>query len=98
MAVDIGKAKKLLNQAFIDNVNEVSEDDAANLIVKAEQQIRGLRNEMANDENLSAAQQVVKDLKGAYTSAIQYEEAKIQYLLEKIEEIQDGSINPHASV
>ena len=98
MAVDIGKAKKVLNQAFLDNVSDIAEDEAANLIVKSEQKLRDLRNEMANDEDLLGAQQVVKDLKGAYTSAIKYEEAKISHLLEKIDEIQDGEVNPEASV
>jgi triosephosphate isomerase len=98
MAVDIGKAKKVLNQAFLDNVSDIAEDEAADLIVKSEQKLRDLRNEMANDEDLLGAQQVVKDLKGAYTSAIKYEEAKISHLLEKIDEIQDGEVNPEASV
>jgi triosephosphate isomerase len=98
MAVDIGKAKKVLNQAFLDNVSDISEDEAANLIVRSEQKLRDLRNEMANDEDLLGAQQVVKDLKGAYTSALKYEEAKISHLLEKIDEIQSGEVNPEASV
>ena len=98
MAVDIGKAKKVLNQAFLDNVSDISEDEAANLIVRSEQKLRDLRNEMANDEDLLGAQQVVKDLKGAYTSALKYEEAKIAHLLEKIDEIQSGEVNPEASV
>jgi len=98
MAVDIGKAKKVLNQAFLDNVTDIAEDEAGALIVRSEQKLRELRNEMENDEDLSGAMQVVKDLKGAYTSVMKYEEAKIQHLLEKIDEIQDGSVNPDASV
>ena len=53
---------------------------------------------MQADENLQAAVQVKKDLEGGYKSAIKYEQAKIQYLLAKIEEIQEGDVNPHASV
>ena len=98
MAVDIGKAKKVLNQAFLDNVSDIAEDEAGNLIVKSEQKLRDLRNEMDNDEDLSSAVQVVKDMKTAYTSVIKYEEAKIQHLLEKIDDIQDGTVNPEASV
>ncbi len=98
MAVDLGKAKKILSSTFLDDNEGVSEDEAAALIVKSEQQIKGLRGEMAADEQLQAAAQIKKDLESGYKSAIGYEEAKIQYLLAQIEEIQDGSVNPDASV
>ena len=97
MAVDLGKAKKILSQAFLDNHTNINEDEAANLVVRAELKIKGLREEMAADEKLAAAQQVAKDLSSGYNNAIKYEEAKIQYLLTKIEEIQEG-VNPDASV
>jgi hypothetical protein len=98
MAVDLGKAKKILSQAFLENNDNVNEDDAAAMVVKSEMQIKALREEMAADEKLSAAIQIAKDLKTGYSNAIKYEEAKIQYLLAKIEEIQSGSVNPEASV
>jgi hypothetical protein len=97
MAVDLGKAKKILSQTFLEDNENVNEDEAAHLIVKAEQQVKGLTEEMQADERLNAAAQVVKDLKSGYTNAIKYEQAKIQYLLAKIEEIQTG-VNPDASV
>lgn len=98
MAVDLGKAKKILSQAFLESNENINEDDAAHLIVKAEQTIKQLRDEMNADDKLNAARQVVKDLSTGYQNAMKYEEAKIQYLLAKIEEIQDGSVNPNASV
>ena len=98
MAVDLGKARKILSQSFLDNHDEVNEDEAAHMIVKAEQQIKALFEERETDENLSAAKGVVKDLSAGYNNAIKYEQAKIQFLLAKLEEIQDGSTNPHASV
>lgn len=98
MAVDLGKAKKILSQAFLENHDNINEDDAAALVVKSEMQIKALREEMGADEKLAAATQVVKDLSTGYKNAIKYEEAKIQYLLAKIEEIQSGSVNPDASV
>ena len=97
MAIDLGKAKKLLSQSFLENHQEINEDDAAHMIVKAEQEIQGLLSEKAADENLNAAKQVVKDLNEGYSSAVNYEKAKIQFLLSKIEEIQEG-VNEHASV
>ena len=98
MSIDLGKAKKILSSTFLEDNNDVSEDEAAALIVKAEQQIKGLKDEMRSDDQLQAAAQVKKDLESGYKDAIKYEEAKIQYLLAKIEEIQDGSVNPNASV
>jgi len=88
MALDLGKAKKILSSTFLEDNQDV---------VKSEQQIKGLRDEKAADEQLQAAIQIKKDLESGYNSAIKYEEAKIQYLLGQIEEIQEGEVNPHAS-
>jgi hypothetical protein len=98
MALDLGKAKKILSSTFLEDNDSVSEDEAAALIVKAEQQIKALSDEMNADEQLQAAIQVKKDLESGYKNAIKYEQAKIQYLLAKIEEIQEGTVNPDASV
>ena len=98
MSVDLGKAKKILSSTFLEDNQNISEDEAAALIVKSEQQMKALREEMASDEQLQAASQIKKDLESGYKSAIKYEEAKVQYLLAQIEEIQEGSVNPHASV
>jgi hypothetical protein len=98
MAVDLGKAKKILSATFLEDNENISEDEAAGLIVKSEQQIKGLTDEMQADDKLNAAQQIVKDLKSGYNNAIKYEQAKIQYLLAKIDEIQSGAVNPDASV
>lgn len=98
MAVDLGKVKKILSSTFLEDNDSVNEDEAATLVVKAEQLIKGLKDEMETDDNLADAKAVVKDLSSGYKNAIKYEEAKIQFLLAKIEEIQDGSVNPHASV
>jgi len=98
MAVDLGKAKKILSSTFLEDNDKVNEDEAAGLVVKAEQLIKGLRDEMETDENLADAKAVVKDLGSGYKNAIKYEEAKIQFLLAKIEEIQEGAVNPHTSL
>jgi hypothetical protein len=96
--IDLGKAKKILSSAFVEGHENINADEAANLIVKSELQIKALREEKASDEKLQAAQQIVKDLTSGYTSAIKYEESKIQFLLAKIEEIESGVVNPTASV
>jgi hypothetical protein len=96
--LDLGKAKSILGSTFVDNHNTINEDDAAHLVVKANQVIKDLQEEMDQHEELQAAMQIVKDLKSGYTNAIKYEQAKIYYLLEKIKEIQEGDVNPTASI
>ena len=86
--------KKVLSKSFMDNHETVAEDVAGELIVKAEQKIKEIKEEKAADSKLEAARGIVKDLNSAYNSAIRYEEAKIDFLLEKIEEIQSGEVNP----
>ncbi len=88
------KSKFGLSKSFVDNHDNVNEDVAAELIVKAEQKIKEIEEEQSADERLAAAKNIVKDLNGSYTSAKKYERAKINYLLEKINEIQGGEVNP----
>lgn len=89
---------KSLSKSFVDNHENVTEDAAGELIVSATQKIREIEQERDADEKLVAARQIVKDLNSAYTSAIKYERAKINFLLEKIQEIQDGEVNPSSAV
>ncbi len=86
--------KKALSKSFVDNNEDVNEDFAGEQIVAANQKIREIEQERDADEKLVAAKQIVKDINSAYTSAIKYERAKINFFLEKIEEIQDGEVNP----
>ena len=86
--------KKTLSKSFVDNHENISEDAAGALIVSATQKIKEIEQERDADEKLTAAKQIVKDISSAYTSAVKYEKAKINFLLEKIEEIQNGEVNP----
>ena len=86
--------KKVLSKSFVDNHENVTEDVAGELIVRAEQKIREIKEEKAADEKLRTAREIVKDLNSSYNSAMKYEYAKIDFLLEKIEEIQAGDVNP----
>lgn len=87
-------AKKVLSKSFVDNHENVSEDEASELIIAALKQIREIEDERDEDPKLSGAKQVVKDLSSAYSSAIKYEKAKINFLVDKIKEIQSGEVNP----
>jgi hypothetical protein len=90
----MANAKKALSKSFVENHENVTEDVAGELIVKAEQKIKEIREEKNADEKLKAAKEIAKDLNSAYNSAIRYEQAKIDFLLEKIGEIQAGEVNP----
>ena len=98
MAVSKGKAKKILSKSFVENHADINHDDAADLIVAAEMKIKHLLEEKAGDEKLTAAKQIAKDLNGAYNSTIQYEKAKISFLLDKIEEINSNEVNPSSGL
>jgi len=86
--------KKVLNKSFVDNNQDINEDYAGEQIVVSTQKIREIEDERDEDAKLAAARQIVKDISSAYTSAIKYERAKINFFLEKIKEIQDGNVNP----
>lgn len=90
--------KKVLSKSFVDNHENVTEDVAADLIIKASIKIREIKEERATNEKLAQAKQIVKDLNSAYSSTIKYEQAKIEFLLEKIQEIQSGEVNPSSSL
>lgn len=87
-------SKKVLSKSFVDNHENVTEDVAGELIVKATQEIKKLKEEQGANEKLRAAKEIAKDLNSGYNSAVRYEQAKINFLLEKIAEIQGGEVNP----
>lgn len=86
--------KKALAKTFVDNHQDIPEDEALDLIYTAEKTVRDLEEEMANHDQLNAAKQIVKDLENGFKSAIKYERAKIAFLVEKIDEIRDNEVNP----
>jgi len=88
--------KKALSKSFMDNNENINEDFAGEQIVLAVQKVREIEQERDADEKLQAGKQIVKDINSAYTSAIKYERAKINFFLEKIAEIQDGEVNPNS--
>ena len=90
--------KKVLSKSFVDNHENINEDTASQLIVSSEQKIRQIKEERVADEKLAAARQIVKDLNSAYSAAIKYEQAKIDFLVEKINEIQNNEVNPSSGL
>ncbi len=96
--INMGKASKVLTKTFTDSYKNVSEDEASMMVVEAMKKVREIKQEQKEDEKLQAAIQIVKDLKSAYRDAQKYEKAKIDWLLDRIDEIQAGEVNKHASV
>ena len=86
--------KKVLSKSFVDNHQDINEDEALDLLYSASKQIKELNEEMEGDDQLNAAKQIVKDLTKGYTSAINYEKAKIEYLIQRVEEIRANEVNP----
>jgi len=88
MAHSTGKAKSILSESFVENISKLNEDDLNSLVVKELQKTKALKEEMANDERLIAAQQICSDLKAGYTSVIKLGNEKVKYIMEKIAELQ----------
>lgn len=94
MGMSYSKAKSLLSTSFVENHEDVAEDEAADEIVRAYQEIQKIEENMEGDEKLTGAKNIVKDLASGYKSAIKLEKAKITFFLGKIKEIQNGTVNP----
>jgi len=90
----MSKKNKVLSSSFVENHQDINEDEAMEKITQCELTIRDLSEEKKNDDKLNAAKQIVKDLNNGYNSAINYEKAKIQFLLEQIEKIRANEVNP----
>ena len=87
-----------LPKEFVDQFKDISEDVAAEEIVKCAQKTKIIKQHMKDDDQLNELKEQVKALKGGYTTLINLEKAKIDFFLKKIQEIQDGTVNPNASV
>lgn len=83
-----------LGSAFVENFQNVAQDVAEQEIVKCLQKVSSVKEEMAADAKLNELKEMVKDLSGGYKSIIKVEKAKIDFFVERIEEIQKGEVNP----
>lgn len=88
MVSKLESAKKILSKSFVANHADVPADVAADLIVEATQKIKQIKAEQDADPKLAAALEIVRDLKSGYSSAKKYEEAKIAFLLNRLEELE----------
>ena len=79
--------EKVLSDSYVSTRTNITEQDAEKELISAEFAIKQLAYEKENDTQLNAAKEIVKDLNAGYSSAAKYEKAKIDFLLEKIENI-----------
>jgi len=80
------KYEKLLTDTYVSDRIHISEDDAVKELTECSFEIRKTLKDKEEDTELNSAKIIVKDLSAGYTAAINYEKAKIDFLLEKIEE------------
>jgi len=80
------KYKKTLTDTYVSDRISITEDEAVKEITDSEFTIRQLLSDKSEDQELESAKIIAKDLNAGYTSAVNYEKAKIEFLLEKVEE------------
>jgi hypothetical protein len=81
---------KILTESYVSNRKNLTEEEAEKELVQAEFEIKNLVHEKDNNQQLEAAREIVKDLVSGFGSALKYEKAKIDFLLEQIENIRIG--------
>lgn len=85
--------EKVLTESWVNNNRNLSEAEAEKALINAEFEIKELLHEKENHEQLKAAREIVKDLNAGFSSGIKYEKAKIEFLLEQIENIRVANKN-----
>jgi hypothetical protein len=79
--------EKVLTESWVNNSREFTEEEAEKALIQAEFEIKQCVYDREHHEQLQAAKEIVKDLNAGFSSAIKYEKAKIEFLLEHIENV-----------
>lgn len=79
------KWEKVLTESWVAQNKGLSEEEAKSQLIDSEFEIKAALAEKEGHEQLQAAKEIVKDLNAGFSSAIKYEKAKIEFLLEEIE-------------
>lgn len=77
--------EKVLSDSFVSNNRDLSEEDAKTKLIESQFAIKQIAGEKEDDDQLSAAKEIVKELNAGYSAASKHEKAKIEFLLEVIE-------------
>jgi hypothetical protein len=78
--------EKVLTESWVNNNSGLTEQEAKDKIIQCQFEIKNTLDTKEGDQQLNAAKEIVKDLSAGYNSAVKYEKAKIDFLLEKISE------------
>jgi polyhydroxyalkanoate synthesis regulator phasin len=89
MSVDKSSTNKILSASFMDNIGELSEQEAFDKILTALDAIKQIKEEADNDDQLNVAKEIVKDLNGGYRDAMKVEKAKIDALRDHIKTLRN---------
>jgi len=82
--------EKVLTESWVSNNKTLSEADAEKQLIFSEFEVKKILAAKEEDTQLSAAKEIAKDLNAGYSSAVKYEKAKIEFLLEHIESIRNA--------
>lgn len=77
--------EKVLSDSFVANNRDLSEEEATSKLIEAQFAVKQINHEKENDDQLNAAKEIVKELSAGYGAASKHEKAKIEFLLEVIE-------------
>jgi hypothetical protein len=78
---------KVLTESWVANSRTLTEEDAEKQIVGIEFEIKQILHDKEENQELKAAKEILKDLNAGFSCALKYEKAKIEFLLEHIENI-----------
>jgi hypothetical protein len=84
--VNLDKVLKALGSSVKDEMDAMDETDLRRQIVAAEASIRETEAELADDEKLQGAKEIVKDLQKGYTEVKKAQKAKVKYALHLLDE------------
>lgn len=79
-------ASKIVTETFLSEVNSLSSpEDIKSKVIDAQRAIRQISDTEADDAQLTAAREIVKDLGKGYREATKNEQAKIVVCLQRLE-------------
>lgn len=78
--------EKVLSDSFVANNRDLTEEEAKAKVIESQFAIKQINHEKENDDQLNAAKEIVKELQAGYGAASKHEKAKIEFLLEVIED------------
>lgn len=84
--MDIKKIIAKLPVGFVEDAAGMDGDGLRGAIVRAEELVREVEREQGQDEKLSGAREIVKDIARGYNDAKRAQRAKIAYALHLLEE------------